>query len=748
MHAVRRRSRGEPVNASAQTKLFFTKLYLLYVGWREGWDTGFVPGEKGQAGWKSNAEIVRPDLVRYSPLRHIWEIREDLDQMYLFGETFDDDFDDTQEKSPRSRGKQSSLQKHVIKRFEEICREGLGILVLKKLVEPHRLLCESLKLDRVSEKILGVGLSVSLYASEFRNSSDRDASVEWFDAARFYALALGEPEIEVRRAISHNGMLNRVGLFSVDDATTSRDTALWVEISTFVRHWVNDVMHQGAKSFDLVSREPETELCEADYPHLGNELAVFQRLLRSVSQSRLPGINILLHGPSGTGKNELARVGAAAAGLTLFKVDSKDAENQNGAMNSQDRLRSYAMAQRVLETNTSAVLLFDEVEDVIGRGHHNSMFGFLSLKSDGLHRSKAWTNELLETNPVPTIWISNSIGSMDEAWLRRFSLVLEIPVPPVSVREKIIRKKFEELRVPETLLRRLAQVEKLSPGQVAVAAKTLRIISGADGAVAESDLETILSEPLRLSCGMAKLPTLSRYADYEPLFVNCSGDSPESIIAALKKNPMARLLMSGPPGTGKTGFAHHLAEALGKPLVRKTASDLLGMYVGETEKRIAKMFAAAEKAGAVLLLDEAEGLVRNRNHAVRNWETTQVNEMLARMEEFSGVFLCSTNHRADFDPAAMRRFLFKMEFGYMRPEQGLAMLAREFGTTTDALEGRDWLLRRLCDMNTLTPADFANVRNRCTLMGTSPTATEFVTLLQSEISAKQERVEKTVGFGG
>jgi SpoVK/Ycf46/Vps4 family AAA+-type ATPase len=63
---------------------------------------------------------------------------------------------------------------------------------------------------------------------------------------------------------------------------------------------------------------------------------------------------------------------------------------------------------------------------------------------------------------------------------------------------------------------------------------------------------------------------------------------------------------------------------------------------------------------AVLLLDEADSFLRSRRRAERNYEVTEVNEMLQGMERFAGIFICTTNLFEDLDEAALRRFTFKI----------------------------------------------------------------------------------------
>lgn len=69
------------------------------------------------------------------------------------------------------------------------------------------------------------------------------------------------------------------------------------------------------------------------------------------------------------------------------------------------------------------------------------------------------------------------------------------------------------------------------------------------------------------------------------------------------------LCLQGPPGTGKSAFVRHLADRLGLEVIQKRASDLMSMWVGETEKQIAGAFAEARDAEAFLVFDDADALL-------------------------------------------------------------------------------------------------------------------------------------------
>jgi len=151
----------------------------------------------------------------------------------------------------------------------------------------------------------------------------------------------------------------------------------------------------------------------------------------------------------------------------------------------------------------------------------------------------------------------------------------------------------------------------------------------------------------------------------------------EKVVEALRARGHGALCFHGPPGTGKTALAEHIARALGRPLLIRQASDIASKFVGETEQNMARMFAQAEQEQAVLLLDEADSFLRSRRMAERNYEVSEVNEMLQGMERFAGVFICTTNLFDELDEAALRRFTFKIRFLPLRAEQRERMFVAE-----------------------------------------------------------------------
>ena len=89
-------------------------------------------------------------------------------------------------------------------------------------------------------------------------------------------------------------------------------------------------------------------------------------------------------------------------------------------------------------------------------------------------------------------------------------------------------------------------------------------------------------------------------AVYSTEYVNTDTDL-TALADGLKHHPSARICLYGVPSTGKSAYAAWLAKTLGKPLLKKKASDFLDRYVGGTEALIAEAFAEAAKKNAALL---------------------------------------------------------------------------------------------------------------------------------------------------
>ncbi|MGG4145695.1 ATP-binding protein [Paenibacillus algorifonticola] len=126
-----------------------------------------------------------------------------------------------------------------------------------------------------------------------------------------------------------------------------------------------------------------------------------------------------------------------------------------------------------------------------------------------------------------------------------------------------------------------------------------------------------------------------------------------------------KLLLFGPPGTGKTISAYYLAYKLQLPLVMVRLDTIIASHLGETATNIRKIFEYAKKMPCVVFMDEFDAIARKRGGQQDVQEMSRVvNTLLQCMDEFNsdGVIMAATNLNGDIDPAVSRRFDTKMTF--------------------------------------------------------------------------------------
>ncbi len=138
-------------------------------------------------------------------------------------------------------------------------------------------------------------------------------------------------------------------------------------------------------------------------------------------------------------------------------------------------------------------------------------------------------------------------------------------------------------------------------------------------------------------------------------------------------------------------------------------------------------------------------LTRGDPRAERSWEVSLVNELLQQMEHFDGVFICATNLFEQIDPAALRRFAFKIAFKAMRPEQRMHMFVQE-SLAGDEHRMTQSLRERLYRLDNLVPGDFAVVKRQGRLLGMLPEPEDFLSELEAECQVKPTIQSRAIGF--
>ncbi|MEI8255139.1 MAG: ATP-binding protein, partial [Deltaproteobacteria bacterium] len=498
---------------------------------------------------------------------------------------------------------------------------------------------------------------------------------------------------------------------------------------------------KGEMLSNFLTRAPASGLALSAFEHAGPVVQTIARLVRGALDARATGVNVLLHGIPGTGKSALVGAIAAHLGVPLYAVNARGDDGE--PLDRQHRLGAYVLSQNLLGAGEPSLLVFDEIEDVFDPP-------VLQLRnySEPSGRDKAWTNAALEGNAVPTIWISNRKDDLDLAFLRRFQLVVELVAPPVSVRRALLDRALGDAPVSEAVRQRFATDGRLTPAAIEQGKRVMCLAGGDDPAERERTLVQALESHVDLMPRPTTVSAPCVATDYDLAYVNANHD-PQALIESLREDSRASLCLSGPPGTGKSALAVHIAASLGFELVARRASDLLGPHAGETEQHVAAVFRAARRPRTLLFLDEADTFLGQRIHARARWEVSLVNELLVQMEQHTGLFVCATNLVEALDDAAVRRFSVVLKLEPLRVEQRRAMFeATLLGLGLDAGATDAATIARVERLDGLAAGDFAGAVRQLRVVRGRVTAEGVAELLRDRLEARRGGAARRVGFGG
>ena len=512
--------------------------------------------------------------------------------------------------------------------------------------------------------------------------------------ATIMADLLKQPKNEILSALKKGSKLDAYGLIERNYRLDGvQDYLAWGETLDF-DEFVTQPLNEYAllKSCTEISQVPSLQL--DDFAHIASMKDMMLTYLQQALKHHQKGVNLLIYGVPGTGKTEFAGLLAQALEISAYNITYMDSDGD--VVKAEQRLNYSRLAQTLLN-GKQALLIFDEIEDV---------FNGSLMERSVAQKNKAWTNQLLENNNVPMIWLSNSVFGIDPAFLRRFDFILEMPDLPLRNKSALITQ-LAEGKLSPAYVQHFAKVRSLTP---AILSRTIRVAKELNTSNFAETLLMMFNQTLKSQNKPKIEPLVLGKADYNLDYVACN-DNIHRISEGLKRSKKGRICCYGPPGTGKTAWAGWLAEQLDMPLLLCKGSDLLDPYVGGTERNIAQAFEQAKADNALLVLDEVDTFLFSREGANRSWERSQVNEMLTQIERFEGLMVVSTNLIEVLDPAALRRFDLKLKFDYLTLPQRL-----DFAKQQAEILGLPLLseedLSQIESLNLLTPGDFAAVARR------------------------------------
>jgi len=394
-----------------------------------------------------------------------------------------------------------------------------------------------------------------------------------------------------------------------------------------------------------------------------------QALVASAAQDR-SALRLYFRGPPGSGRRATAASLAESAGLRLLVADLGRAAPQPGLW---DVLVREARLQQ-------ALLYLGRVDALLGQPELDVLLR--ALASDG-----SGTAVLAGTERLGSAVLADAVDGLGIH-------AIEFAPPPVEVRRRLWERALGDAGATAASadLDRVADRFALTPGQIREAAATARAAAG------RPSVDELFAAA-RAQCGHDLVPLalkLEPVYDWDDLVV------PEDTRAGLDElcrrvvhrqrvlgewgfgaklslGKGLSALFVGPSGSGKTMAAEVVAGELGLDLYRIDLAGVVSKWIGETEKNLDRIFAAAENANAILFFDEADALFGKRSE-VRDshdrYANVEISYLLQRMEAYEGVSILATNLIDNLDEAFVRRLAFRVHFPFPEEEERRAIWER------------------------------------------------------------------------
>lgn len=534
-----------------------------------------------------------------------------------------------------------------------------------------------------------------------------------------------------------NGTLNKIA--ALDNDATALDFS--TEFMSCLEAPSSEILTK--EFFDCIPKKT----IPLEYHHIQKEET--EQVLRLLREKSKSSTHILLYGSPGTGKTTYAYGLAHRLNIPAYQIIRK--ENNKA----EDRRSAIVACLNMTNRGDGSLIIVDEADNVLNTC--NSWF------TRGETQDKGWLNQILEETGARMIWITNDIDDIEESVLRRFSYSLHFEVlnrqQRLNLWQCILEKNKAVRFFTPPDLKKLVEQYQVSAGVIDLAVKKAREMNlRSKKEFQESVILALDAHERLLAGGEKKRRKDSIEKNYSLEGLNIKGnigllmqdlESFDEFLRRAKQseNRNMNLLFYGSPGTGKSELARYIGHRLQREIVCKRASDVIDCYLGETEKKIKKTFAEAERKQAILVFDEADTFLFSRDMAQRSWEISQTNEFLTQMERYQGILICTTNRMSGLDSASIRRFNHKIGFNCLKPEGNVIFYKKLLAPLTTISLNPDYE-KGLHGIGELTPGDFRVVRDRYAIMPQDRiTPAAMIEALREESRMKKmHRGEKPIGF--
>jgi ATP-dependent metalloprotease FtsH len=472
---------------------------------------------------------------------------------------------------------------------------------------------------------------------------------------------------------------------------------------------------------------------------------------------------ILLFGPPGCGKTLMARALAGEAGAAFYSISGSDFVELYVGVGAA-RVRDLFKEAR---ENAPALIFIDEL-DSVGRARAGDGVAMASTHGEqeqALNQILAEMDGFSPSEGIIVLGATNRPDVLDPALLRpgRFDRTIGLERPDEGARLHILELHGQKRRLAPgvdlaAIANRAIGLTGADLANVINEGALLAARAGKD-AISQTELDRALQRILEAPERQRRLSLKDRSigkrfaAEDRVTFSDVAGV--DDAIAELEEvkeylaNPErfadmgARvprgILLSGPPGCGKTLLGRAVAGEANAAFFSVAASEFVEVFAGEGASRVRELFAeAASVAPAIVFIDEIDAIGARRGasgdgHREREQTLNQILVELDGFEARAGVIVMAATNRPDIlDPALVRPGRFDRHVGVTPPDRSgrraiLALHARgkPLGSDVDldAVAG-------------LTPgfsgADLANVLNEAALLATRRGASDVPMALVEE----------------
>jgi len=241
--------------------------------------------------------------------------------------------------------------------------------------------------------------------------------------------------------------------------------------------------------------------------------------------------------------------------------------------------------------------------------------------------------------------------------MARSDLILRVVRSAASGDRRQLERSVEALAAEERAKHHQRFAEKLEQELQQKPVTTVPFKAASDGGRHEG--LWVESHPERDFSGLV-LPDLQRQALVELIEEQNRAD----LLRSHGLEPRHRVLLTGPPGNGKTSVAAALSAELMVPLIVPRYESIIASYLGETASRLGKLFEYARSRSCVLFLDEFDTLGRERADPNETGEIKRVvTSLLLQIDNLPShvVVVTATNHPETLDRAVWRRFQLRLD---------------------------------------------------------------------------------------